>query len=138
MKNKKRISFIVFGLLWMLLFSTAVSAALPPKVEPQWANINTIVCGIAETNDGAMARGSIVGMTGTYVEATATLYKLKNGITTVEYFASTPENNPYPFASFTYEFVPQSGASYYFVMEGVVSKDGVEEIVDESDMKFFP
>lgn len=138
MKNKKRISFIAFGLLWMLLFSTAVSAALPPTFEPQWENINTVVCGIIVTDDSSTATGSIAAVTGSYVEATATLYKLKNGLTTVEYFASTPENNPLPIASFTYQFVPQSGASYYFVMEGVVSKDGVEEVIERSDSKFFP
>lgn len=138
MKNKKRISLIIVSLVCTLLFPTMVSAALPPTVEPQWANTNTVVCGIVVTSEGATARASITGKNGTYVEATATLYKIKDDVPTIIYTASTPENNPMPFASFTYEFAPESGATYFLVLRGTVSKNGVEDVIEESDTAAFP
>ena len=138
MKSKKRISFFTLGLVWVLLFSIMVSAALPPTAEQQWQNINAVVCGIIITVEGGTARASINGVTGSYVEARATLYQIVGSIPIVVYVGTTPENNPMPYASFTYPFVPESGTSYYLFLYGVVSKDGIEEEIQESDIVAIP
>ncbi len=137
MKNTIYIRIVVASLLLAIFLPMAISAAAPRSVEPRWTNTSRVTCGIIDSGNIATARASITGYTGTVVKATAILSKIKDGIITVEYMETTPENNPYPFASFAYEFVPESNATYQLVLRGTVSANGYDEPIYFTDTKSF-
>lgn len=138
MKIRNRIRMIPIMLAMALLFSLSVSAALPPSVEIQWVNTKKVTCEVIITGNLGTVSASITGNTGTTVQATATLYEIINGISTVIYTESTPTPNPLPIASFTEDFTARSGATYYLIMNGVVSKNGVDEEINRSDVETIP
>ncbi len=138
MKIRNRIRLIPIMLAMALLFSLSVSAALPPSAEIQWDNTKSVTCEIIISGNLGTVNAAITGKSGTTVEATATLYEIVNGISTVIYTESTPNPNPLPIASFTEDFTAKSGATYYLVMNGVVSKNGVDEEINRSDVETIP
>ena len=138
MKIRNRIRFIPIVLVMGLLLSATVSAALPPSIDIQWVNTKKVVCEITITGNLGTVNASILGNTGTTVQATATLYETINGTTSVIYTQSTPTNNSLPLARFAHEFDVQSGATYYLEMSGVVSKNGVDETISRSDTEIVP
>lgn len=138
MKIKKRIRFVFIMLVMVLLLPTAVSAALPPSSEIQWDNTAVVTCEVIITGNSATASASITGKAGTTVRAWATLYEIIDGTGSIIYYEETPENNQLPIASFLYSFTPKSGATYYLVMDGVVSQNGVDETIYRTDMEDAP
>lgn len=140
MKIYVSIRFILFSLVIALTLSSVAFAALPPTTEIQWENTKLVVCNIivVDNSNIATARASITGYTGTTIDAYARLYKIKDGIGTDIYYETTPEDNPYPFASFGYDFTLESGATYYLILYGTVSKNGVDETIRETDVVTIP
>lgn len=138
MKIRNHVTIIPVMLVFALLLSMSMSAALPPSIEIQWENTKSVTCEIIILDNLGTVNASIVGKTGTTVQASATLYKIVNGISTVIYTQTTPENNAFPIARFTYEFEVESGATYYLIMNGVVSKNGVDEEINRSDVETIP
>ncbi len=140
MKNQFFPRFILVNLILSLLLSTTVLAALPPTIDTQWQNTSMVVCNIivVDNSNIATARASITGYTGTTIDAYARLYKIKDGIGTDIYYETTPEDNPYSFASFGYDFTLESGATYYLILYGTVSKNGVDETIRKTDAVTIP
>lgn len=138
MKIQKSIRIVLAILVVVLLLPTTVSAALPPSVEIQWENTAVVTCEVIIIGNIGVVDASITGNDGTTVRAWATLYEIIDGSGSIIYYEETPENNPYPFASFGYEFTPKSGATYYLVLDGVVSKNGVDETIYDTDMEDAP
>lgn len=134
----KTIRTLLVPLTLILLLSLVVSAALPPSSEIQWENTQSTSCDIFITDNIGTVSASINGKYGSTVEAQAYLYEILNGTTTLLYSGSTPEDNSLPFASFVYEFEIKSGATYYLVMNGVVSRNGVDENISDSDIEYIP
>jgi len=131
---------LLLSLSLMLLLSVTAYAALPVTVQPRWQNINSMTCGIMVITgqDEAIAEASIVGYTGSTVSANVTLYKIKNGYKTVVYADSTPANHSLPYAIFSYEFIPESGATYFLSFDAIVTRNGVDEGISDSDIVTFP
>ena len=138
MKIQKCIRIVPIMLVLVLLLSLPLSAALPPAAEIQWENTGVVSCDIIITGNLGTVSASITGKTGTTVQAWAILYKIVNGISTTIYEHETPENNAFPIARFTYEFEVESGVTYYLIMNGVVSKNGVDEEICEADYVTIP
>ena len=138
MKIRNYIRIVPLLVALSLLLSFSVSAALPPSAETQWENTKTVTCEVFVIDNLGTVSASIVGYTGSTVQATATLYEILPGLATIIYTESTPENNPYPVASFVYEFEIKSGATYYLVMDGVVSMNGVDEEINRTDVVAVP
>lgn len=138
MKIQVHMRFVLISLSVIFLLSGTVFAALPPSTDTQWENTSVVVCNIVVSGNSAMARASITGYTGAVVDAYARLYKIKDGIGTDIYYETTPDNNPYPFASFIYEFTPESGATYYLILYGTVTINGVDETIRKTDVVTIP
>lgn len=138
MKIQNHIRLVLVMLVMVLLLPTTVSAALPPSSEIQWDNTAVVTCEVIITGNSATASASITGKAGSTVRAWATLYEIIDGSGSIIYYEQTPENNQLPIASFLYSFTPVSGATYYLVMGGVVSKNGVDESIYRTDMEDAP
>jgi len=138
LKIRNHIRLLPLLVAFSLLLSFSVSAALPPSAETQWDNTKSVSCDVFVINNLGTVSASIVGFYGTTVQATATLYEILPGLATIIYTESTPENNPVPIASFTHDFEVKSGATYYLVMDGVVSINGVDETISDSDVVAVP
>ncbi len=131
---------LLLSLSLMLLLSVTAYAALPVTVQPRWQNTMDMSCGIVvvEGQAEALAKATITGFTGSTVSANVTLYKIKNGYKTVVYADSTPANHSLPYAIFTYEFIPESGATYFLSFDAIVTRNGVDEGISDSDIVTFP
>jgi hypothetical protein len=138
MKIKNHIRILLISLVVFMLLPTIALAALPPAVEPQWTNTKSVGCNIIISGSKGSISASITGYTGTTVQASVLFYKIKNGVRTDLYSASTPENNSLPIAAFTYAFTPESGATYYLYLSGVVSRNGINEEISDMDIETYP
>ncbi len=135
--NKKSISIIAISILFSIILPLTVAAALPPVAEPQWNNVSNVVCTIDIGDDNTTAKGIIQGRTGSSIYASMTLYKTKNGTTTIVYADETPNNYASIRASFNYHFTPEIGATYRLELYGIVTLNGVDEVIQESDTVVF-
>jgi hypothetical protein len=131
------ISFASIIALIGVLLSISVSAALPPIVEPQYQNVANAKCEIVTENNSATANASITGKIGASVQATVTLYKTKNATTYVVYTETTPQSNVSRTFTLEYPFVPEIGATYRLELYGIVTLNGVSEVIQESDTMVF-
>ncbi len=138
MRIKNRIRIILISLAMLLLMPTVALAALPPTAEIQWENTKAVGCNIFVSGTSGSIGASITGYTGTIVRATVEFYMIKNGVRTTLYMASTPSNHTLPVAVFAYDFTPESGATYYLNLNGVVSRNGVDEKISRSDIETIP
>lgn len=135
--NKNLIAVIAMTLLFSIVLPLTVMAALPPVAEPQWDNANEVVCMITIGSDNTTANAVIQGYAGCSIYASVTLYKTKNGTTTVIYADETPSNFSSIRASFIYHFSPEIGATYRLELYGIVTLNGVSEVIQESDTVVF-
>lgn len=138
MKIKNHIRILLISLVVFILLPTVALAALPPTVEPQWTNTKGVGCNIIISGNKGTISASITGFTGTTVQASVLFYKIKNGVRTDLYSASSPANNTMPFAAFSYAFTPESGATYYLYLSGVVSRNGIDEEISDMDIETYP
>ena len=138
MKIKNRICIILVSLAMLLLMPSVAFAALPPSAEIQWTNTKAVGCNILISGTSGSIAANIIGNSGTTVRATVEFYMIKNGVRTTLYMASTPSNHSLSFAAFTCDFTPESGATYYLNLNGVVSKNGIDERISDSDIETVP
>ena len=138
MRIENRFRIILISLAMLLLMPTVALAALPPTAEIQWENTKAVACNIFVSGTSGSISASITGYTGATVRATVEFYMIKNGVRTTLYMASTPSNNPIPLAAFTCNFTPESGATYYLYLNGVVSRNGINEEISRSDIETIP
>ena len=138
MKIKLYVRFILVSLLIALLLPITMLAALPPAMEVQWQNTQRVSCNIFVSGNLASASASITAYVGATVDAYARLYKIKDGIGTDIYYETTPDDNPYSFASFGCDFTPESGATYYLNLYGTVTLNGVSETIRDTDVVTIP
>ena len=137
-ENMKKIiiSFISGIVLASVLLSISIFAALPPTVDPQYENASDAKCQIFIGSNFTTALASIEGKSRSSVNATVTLYKTKFGTTSVIYTDSAT-NDVFSKVSFEYNFSPEIGATYRLELYGVVTLNGVDEIIQESDTMVF-
>ncbi len=138
MRIKNRIRVILISLAMLLLMPTVALAALPPTAEIQWVNTKAVGCNIFVSGTSGSISATITGYTGTIVRATVEFYMIKNGVRTDLYSASTPSNHALPIAAFSCNFTPESGATYYLYLNGVVSRNGIDEEISRSDIETIP
>jgi hypothetical protein len=137
MKILTRIRIIPIILVLSMLLPMAVSAALPPSMEIQWKNTQSLTCEIIILGNLGTVNASIIGCPGSTIEAEATLYKIVNGISTTIY-TETVQTTTFPVARFVHEFEVESGVSYYLILWGMVSKNGVDEEICDADYETIP
>ena len=138
MKIQKRIILAVLSFLMAIVFAIPAAAYQPPATGVQWINTKSVSCNILVTGTSATASAAITGKSGSSVQATVTLYKTVNGVTSAIYSESKTSPSFLPKVSFSYGFTVQSGATYYLELNGTVSKGGYDEPITTSDTEIIP
>jgi len=137
-KVRNPIRMLLIALAVVLLFPTVTSAALPPTVEPQWNTTMSVGCNIILSGNVGAATASIIGYTGSVVEAYAVLFMIKDGERTDLFWDSTPSDWTMAYASFGWDFTPVSGATYYLVLSGLVTGNGTHDDIYQRDVETVP
>ncbi len=139
MKIQKRICLTLFSLLLAVMLPMSVFAALPQIDGVQWVNTKSVSCNIqVVSSTRAIFVATINGNTGSTVQGTIELYETIGNTTTLLYSDSQPATSVPPQAAFSHEFNIQGGATYYLELNGVVSKNGYDEIISFSDTEYVP
>ena len=139
MKIQKRICLALFSLLLAIMFPLSVFAALPQIDSIQWVNTMSVSCNIqVVSSTRAIFVAEITGKSGSTVQGTIELYETIGNTTTLLYSDSDPATSAPPKVAFSHEFNIQGGATYYLELNGIVSKNGYDEIISFSDTEYVP
>ena len=138
MKIQKLISLILAVLLVVPVFLFPASAIVPPSDEIQWTNTTLVSCNIIVLGTDGSACASIVGKPGATIQATVVFYETIGGAVTTLYSDSKISSGLSPMVTFVHDLTVQGGATYYLELNGIVSKDGYDEIISFSDTEYVP
>lgn len=130
MKNIIRVLSIVLMISCMAM---SVSAAVIPPVEPNWVNVNSLVCRVSFNGTRGTVFCDIAARTGTTsITGTLTLYEDDEEIDSWNISSNTS------YVTVADNFTGVSGCTYTLVLDADVVTSGVSESLEHTATKVCP
>ena len=130
MKNIIRVLSIVLMISCMAM---SVSAAVIPPVEPNWVNVNSLVCRVSFNGTRGTVFCDIAARAGTTsITGTLTLYEDDVEIDSWDIDVTTS------YVTIADNFTGVSGSTYKLVLDADVVRNGVTEPLDHTATKVCP
>lgn len=127
MMKLKKILYVVFSVVLIVLLSFNIFAAVKPHDEINWTNIQSITCAVGFDDNGGEAIVSVLGKVGTEsILVNLTIYKQRTDGTWT-YVTQTVQSRSSRYFPCIYDFPATPGCTYKASATVTVITDGVSE-----------